>query len=124
MAYARVQARVAAGKLPADAMTVGNRTDAIARAALRRWLSSSEGIQEGPGRIIQVNRWLRDPSGSGAYRIPDVRIPGANITFDGTIGWKTAGTPQIVDFRGFSGGDNIIIVRPTQLGGSYGIVFP
>ena len=35
-----------------------------------------EGIQEGPGRIIQINRRLYNPAGAG-YRIPDVYIPGA-----------------------------------------------
>jgi hypothetical protein len=30
----------------------------------------------------------------------------------------------MIDFRAFSGGSNIIIVRPTELGGSYGLVFP
>jgi hypothetical protein len=49
---------------------------------------------------------------------------GANITFDGTIGLKTSSTPQVIDFSTFSGGDNVMIVRPTRLGGSYGIVFP
>jgi hypothetical protein len=122
-AYARVQARVAAGRIPNDPMTIGRIVDARARGAMRRWLAT-EGIGDGPGDIIQINRWLRDPGGSGAYRIPDVRIPGARISFDGTIGWKTSSTPQIRDFRLFSGGDNVIIVRPTQLGGSYGIVFP
>lgn len=123
MAYSRVQAKVAAGTIPGDAMTVGARTDRIARTALRQWLKSSEGIQEGSGRIIQVNRWLRDPAGSGAYRIPDVRIPGARLSLDGTIGWKDATTPQLIDIRAFSG-DNILIVRPTQIGGSYGVYFP
>lgn len=97
--------------------------DAIARSRLRGWLSS-EGISEGPGRIVEVNRWLRDPAGSGAYRIPDVRIGNANIIFDGTIGWKGATTPQIIDFRSFSGGSNVVIVKPTRLGDSYGIYFP
>jgi hypothetical protein len=90
---------------------------------MRRWLAR-EDIAEGPGQVIQINRWLRDPAGSGAYRIPDVRIPSANIVFDGTIGWKSTTTPQIIDFRGFSGGNNVMIVRPTQLGGSHGLVFP
>ncbi len=122
-ADAIAQARIAAGRWPSDPMIVGGRMDAIARARLRGWLAS-EGISEGPGSIIQVNRWLRDPAASGAFRVSDVRIPGAGVTFDGTIGWKTATTPQVVDFRGFSGGDNIVIVRPTRLGGSYGIFFP
>jgi RHS repeat-associated protein len=122
MAYARVQARVAAGKMAGDALTVGQRTDGIARAALRSWLKSEQ-IVEGAGGVIQVNRYLRNPAG-GTWRVPDIRIPGANIIFDGTIGKKTPGMAQIIDFRAFSGGNNVMIVRPTQLGGSYGLVFP
>lgn len=122
-ADAIAQARIAAGKWPNDPMIVGRRMDAMARVDLRDWLAS-EGIPHDAGNIIQVNRWLRDPAGSGDYRIPDVRIPGAGITFDGTIGRKSATNPQVIDFRNFSGGDNVIIVRPTRLGGSYGIVFP
>jgi hypothetical protein len=117
------QSRAAAGRIANDPMTIGRFTDAIARRDLRRWLLNSEGITEGSGRIIRVNRWLRDPAGSGAYRIPDVRIPGARLSIDGTIGWKDAATPQLIDIRAFSG-DNILIVRPTQIGGSYGVFFP
>jgi hypothetical protein len=32
---------------------------------------------------------------------------------DGTIGEKTLLSPQIQDFINFSGGNNVIIVRPT-----------
>jgi len=120
-ADAIAQARVAAGRLPNDPTVIGGFMDRFARTELRSWLSS-EGIAEGSGELIQVNRWLRDPTGSGAYRIPDVRIPGANTICDGTIGTKTSTTPQIVDFKSFSGGDNVIIVRPTRVGGSYGII--
>jgi RHS repeat-associated protein len=122
-AYGRVQARVARGLMPNDLTKIGQVVDSRARSAMRRWLAR-EDIAEGPGQVIQINRWLRDPAGSGAYRIPDVRIPSANIVFDGTIGWKSTTTPQIIDFRGFSGGNNVMIVRPTQLGGSHGLVFP
>ena len=123
-AYAKTIGQVASGRIANDPLVIGRVVDARARSALRRWLAN-EGIDEGAGGIIQVNRWLRDPTaGSSAYRIPDVRIPGANISLDGTIGWKSATTPQIRDFRLFSGGDNVTIVRPTQIGGSYGIVFP
>ena len=95
----------------------------MARVDLRDWLAS-EGIPHEAGDIIQVNRWLRDVAGSGAHRVPDVRIPGARTIFDGTIGWKSSTTPQVIDFHNFSGGDTVIIVRPTRLGGSYEIVFP
>jgi hypothetical protein len=62
------------------------------------WLSS-DGVSEGPGRIVEVNCWLLDPAGSGAYRIPDVRISNANIIFDGTIGWKDGTTTSITAMR-------------------------
>lgn len=102
---------------------IGQRTDAIARIRMSRWLDN-EGIAEGPGETVQLNRWLRDPSGSGNYRIPDVSIPDANLIMDGTIGFKWQNTPQVLDFRNFSGGSNITIVRPTQLGGSYSLLWP
>lgn len=50
------------------ATIIGQRVDAAARIRMRRWLRS-EGIGEGPGELVQVNRWLRDPSGSGRYRL-------------------------------------------------------
>ncbi len=108
---------------------LGRFVDRYARQGLRDWLDS-EGIDEGPGEIIQVNRYLEDPAlGSDAYRIPDVSIPDADQIFDATIGTKWPSTPQIKDFSNFSGGSNITIVRPSQLGdlpgevaGSYSIV--
>lgn len=121
----------AAGRLTpppgvSDEMHLGQYVDRYARGNLTDWLRS-EGIAEGPGELVQVNRYLRDPLGSGAYRIPDIRLPGSSIIFDGTISSsKTITMPQLIDFRAFSGGNKIIIVRPTQLpgGGSYGLVFP
>jgi hypothetical protein len=100
---------------------LGQRTDAFARVRMDRWLQS-EGIAEGPGQSIQLNRWLRDPSGGGAYRIPDVRIPENNLIMDSTIGYKWQSNPQITDFYNFSGGSRITILRPTGLGGSYSLL--
>lgn len=125
-AYAATQDAYTKGRLAIpDGMSadtiIGQRTDAIARIRMSRWLDS-EGIAEGSGEAIQLNRWLRDPSGSGLYRIPDVRIPDANLILDGTIGHKWQATPQVADFYKFSGGSNVTIVRPTQLGGSYSLV--
>lgn len=74
--------------------------------------------------MIQVNRWLRDSAGTGLYRIPDIRIPGAGLSIDGTIGFKTMASPQTQGFFYFSSGDRILLVRPTQLGGSYGLLPP
>lgn len=80
---------------------------------------------EGVGSLIQVNKYLRDPLGTGAYRIPDLNIPSAGQIYDATLGYKWfETTPQIRDFYQFSGGSNITIVRPTQLDGSYSLVPP
>lgn len=119
-----VQRMVARGRIANDAKVIGGRMDKIARDSLRDWLRSEGITNTGPGGIIQVNRRLYNAAGS-SYRVPDVRIRGANIIFDGTIAgspMKSGLTPQIIDFRAFSGGNNIVIVRPTRLGGSYGII--
>jgi hypothetical protein len=126
-ADAVVQRQVAAGNIANDPLTVGRVTDARARYMFRQWLRSEGMVYDGPGAAVNVNRRLYDPLGSGAYRVPNVRIPGANLSFDGTLAVappKTAATPQIRDFRTFSGGDNVIVVQPTRLGGSYGVYFP
>jgi hypothetical protein len=119
------------GLVANDPTVIGSRVDSIARDGLRDWLSSKPvGIQEGPGRMIAVNRRLYDPFGSGAYRIPDVYIPSTQSVFDGSIGFKTSEWNQTIQFHDFSGGGNVIIVRPTQMlvpagqpQGSYGLIF-
>jgi hypothetical protein len=100
---------------------LGRLIDQRARDQIRTWLAE-EGIAE--GLLIRVNRRLADPLGTGRYRIPDIRIPGANVILDASIELKTIASAQIYDFSVFSGGNGIIIVRPTQLGGSYALVFP
>jgi hypothetical protein len=52
---------------------LGNRIDADATRSLRRWLRRND-IAEGPGTDVLVNRWLRDPGGSGRYRRPDLMV--------------------------------------------------
>ncbi len=94
---------------------LGRETDAAARAQMRMFLQR-EGISEGAGGQVLLNRRLNDPSGSGAYRIPDVNIPGAGLILDGTIGTKTIMTPQIQDFINWSG-SRVNIVSPTVLPG-------
>jgi hypothetical protein len=103
------------GLISNTARAIGSDADAFARVGLRDWLTNVEGIQEGPGEIIQVNRRLYDPSGSGAYRIPDVYIPGSQTILDGSISFKTGATPQVVDFGKFSGGAKTTIIAPSGL---------
>jgi len=124
LAYQRALDAEASGKLVIPAGVpretgLGQYTDRFAQSMMKGWFRS-EGISKGSSSVIQVNRWLRDPAGTGAYRIPDVRTP--NYIFDGTIGYKWSTTPQIVDFTKYSGGSRVTIVRPTDLGGSYSIV--
>ncbi len=96
---------------------VGAEVDRLSSARLKDYLRS-EGIPEGPNGLVQINRWLRDPAGSGAYVRPDVRVPGAGRIFDATVGTKSYNSTQITGFRSYSGGDRITIVRP-QAFGSY-----
>jgi hypothetical protein len=126
--YADTMDLVGRGLVKNDPMVIGSRVDSIVRTGMRDWLSSVEGIQEGPGRIIQINRRLYNPAGTG-YRIPDVYIPGAGSIYDATIAEKTISLRQTIDFRAFSGGGNVTIVRPSTLvtpgaQGSYGLYFP
>jgi hypothetical protein len=120
--YALTMRRVQQGLIKNDRLTIGSEVDAYARDNMRIWLAA-ERIEEGPGQLVAVNRRLYDPTGSGAYRQPDVYVPGAKLIFDGTIGEKSSTLGQMVDFRRFSGGANVVIVRPAAEGGSYGLVF-
>lgn len=90
---------------------LGQKTVKAARLRLKKFLKR-EGMAEGHGADALVNRWLRDPSGSGKHRIPDVRLQQTGTILDGTIGNKTSNTPQIVDFQNFSGGNDVIVVKP------------
>ena len=126
--YAATRDLVDRGLVADNNTVIGSRVDSLARNGLRDWLSGVEGIEEGPGQIIQVNRRLYNATGS-RYRIPDVYIPGAGMIFDGTIAEKTSLLRQTIDFHNFSGGGNVMIIRPSQLQtatvqGSYGLFFP
>jgi RHS repeat-associated protein len=85
---------------------LGQHTDAAARFTTQNWVES-----EGLSDQVLINQRLYDPSGSGAYRIPDVQIPSENLILDGTIGIKTPDTPQIQDFANWSGG-RVQIINP------------
>jgi hypothetical protein len=120
--------RAKQGLIANTPVVVGNETDSFARYGLKDWLANTEGIDEGPGQIIQVNRRLYDPLGSGSYRLPDVYIPASQTILDGSVQFKTNSMGQILDYNSFSGGAKVIIVRPSAVppgsaSGSYGIVY-
>ncbi|HEY7853078.1 MAG TPA: hypothetical protein VIB82_08885, partial [Caulobacteraceae bacterium] len=111
---------------------IGGRLDGLARDGIRQFVED-EGVREGSGELIQINRRLPDPDGSGASRFPDIYIPKAGVIFDGSLAPKFASSLQIADFGRFSGGAKTSIVRPSSLPpkdlggggsimGSYGIV--
>jgi len=125
--YAGTMQLVSRDLIPNDPLIIGKRTDALARVDLRDWLENIEGIKEGRGQIIQVNRRLYDPLGSGNYRMPDVYIPESQTILDGSLQFKTNTMAQITDYQAFSRGAKVIIIRPSgapsvRVAGSYGIV--
>ncbi|HUO91805.1 MAG TPA: hypothetical protein VMU22_02735 [Rhizomicrobium sp.] len=125
--YAGTMDLVSRDLIPNDPLIIGRRTDALARVDLRDWLANEEGINEGTGQIIQINRRLYDPSGSGNYRVPDVYIPRSKTILDGSLQFKTGSMSQVTDYQAFSGGANVIVIRPATapsdvIAGSYGIV--
>jgi YD repeat-containing protein len=103
--------------VPEDTV-LGASTDRYARAVMNLWAD-----EEGVAQFAQINRYLRDPSGSGRYRIPDLSFSGQ--IYDATLGRKWFGkTPQVNDFYNYSGGSHITIVRPTLREGSYSLLPP
>ena len=117
--FANVQALEAQGLLvPPKGVPIntyrGQLVDDFARRDIRGFLAR-EGISE--GELVSVNRRLYNSSGT-KYRIPDLRVGGANRVYDLTLGNKTIFTPQVQDFTNFPGGGRVTIVRPSQIGGS------
>ena len=94
---------------------IGNFVDKYSRDNIRDWYNIYR-VSIAPGQPVRVNNRASAPDGS--YRIPDVRV--GNAAFDATLSLKIASTPQV---RGFFGASfqprNVIVVRPTQMGGSY-----
>ncbi|WP_336928352.1 LysM peptidoglycan-binding domain-containing protein, partial [Acinetobacter oleivorans] len=100
------------------ATKIGQEIDIRVRDTLKNF-AKSQGISENNKSYIWgVNRRLKDPITPG-YGIPDNRV-GMNLYLDTTIAWKTHATPQLQKWNQIRPGI-MIIVRPTQIGGSYGI---
>lgn len=117
--YADAQAELRAGSLEipkgvSERTVLGQRADALARANLELALSPGGQLEAYKDRVL-VNQYLRDPSGSGAYRIPDIQIPSEGVILDGTIGYKDINTQQVRDFFRYSPTTGtVVIVTPTQ----------
>lgn len=119
-AYDAALAAEEEGLLRGNASTrIGSFVDDRTRARMASWFDY-EGIPEGPDALVQLNRWLRDPAGTGEYVRPDVQLPGAIL--DATVGRKSPDSRQLVRNDAYSGGKPTTIVRPSQLGGSCTVI--
>lgn len=97
---------------------IGQEIDKLVRRDLR-FFAKSEGISENSKSYIWgVNRRLKDPM-TKQFGIPDNRV-GMNLYLDTTIALKSHATPQLQKWNQIRPGI-MIIVRPTQIGGSYGV---
>ncbi|MFX5408402.1 hypothetical protein ABTD46_17915, partial [Acinetobacter baumannii] len=100
------------------ATKIGQAIDVRVRADLRNF-AKRQGISENNKSYIwAVNRRMKDPI-TQEFGIPDNRV-GMNLYLDTTIALKSHATPQLQKWNQIRPG-NTIIIRPTQIGGSYGI---
>ncbi|MDV3457203.1 hypothetical protein RZN05_09435 [Sphingomonas sp. HF-S4] len=106
-----------------DQEALGNFIDIQVRKQLRQ-LYSFPAITSNPRHPVRVvGREYQTGESDRTYTIPDSRV--GNVAFDATLARKTSGMKQI---RGFFASDFqpdiVIIVRPTEAGGSYAITRP
>ncbi|HEX7803629.1 MAG TPA: type IV secretion system protein, partial [Pseudoxanthomonas sp.] len=98
------------------ALVLGNYVDRHQKLELRA-MARAEGINDsGPSKIWGINRRIKIEI-PDSHAIPDNRL-GYNLYSDATLSRKTAETVQIQRWNAIRPGHTIII-RPTQLGGSY-----
>ncbi|WP_457356542.1 hypothetical protein [Roseateles sp. P5_D6] len=119
-AYKEAVAKIASGELPLKnndfALTAGTYMDAQVRAQLR-FMGRGEGIPDSSSSVLwAVNRRITDGQQVG---IPDNRI-GANFYADTSLSRKQPSSEQLQRWNNIRSG-SFLIVRPTELGGSYAI---
>ena len=115
--FVLAQQREAQGLLNGLASTrVGSFVDGFARRDLQAF-ANFEGFGDD---IFRINRRLYDPTGGGAYRIPDAYFVHTNRIFDATIGMKTPYMSQVNDFLNFSGG-RVTVLKPYDLDSAFSV---
>jgi hypothetical protein len=121
--YDQALSEYRAGRLPAglsQEQAVGSRMDALMRGDLQA-LYRSRGVSFGPRQYVTVNS--RQYAADGSYRIPDAQV--GRVSMDWSLTAKTDSTPQVQGFfNARSSPVGVIIIRPTQVGGSYYIPRP
>jgi hypothetical protein len=90
-----------------------NRIDAYAARRIENFR-----IEQGhSNEFVRINKRIDVPG--GGHRRPDIYFPQTGNWIDGTVGFKSATTPQVRDiFRATNQGDGVI-VRPANRNGSY-----
>jgi hypothetical protein len=119
-AYKEAVAKIASGELPLKnndfALTAGAYVDTQVRAQLR-FMGRAEGLPDSSSSVLwAVNRRITDGQQIG---IPDNRL-GSNIYADTSLTRKQPGSEQLQRWNDIRSG-TFLIVRPTELGGSYAI---
>lgn len=115
-----VDQRLAAGRIKAPVsqpahLFRANQIDNFARQDLKAFA-----LMQGHGAdMVRINQRLY--LDNGRYRVPDVYFPQSGMILDGTLGFKSARTRQIIDFRAANNNAPIGIIRPESYGGSYWI---
>ncbi|GAB7547892.1 hypothetical protein CS8_075850 [Cupriavidus sp. 8B] len=107
------------GRLPKSAKDLGVFIDDRVRLQLRGF-AAEEGLSDSAAsNVWAVNRRIKSEQVPG-WGVPDSRL-GANLYADTTLAAKGAYTPQIMKWNEIRPG-NVLIIRPTELGGSYSIL--
>ncbi|MWL90506.1 LysM peptidoglycan-binding domain-containing protein [Cupriavidus sp. SW-Y-13] len=107
------------GRLPKSAKDLGVFIDDRVRLQLRGF-AAAEGLSDSAAsNVWAVNRRIKSEQVPG-WGVPDSRL-GANLYADTTLAAKGAYTPQIMKWNEIRPG-NVLIIRPTDLGGSYSIL--
>jgi hypothetical protein len=120
-AYEEAVSEADAGRLQpriSRQQAIGDWVDREVRQEFKRMFASYF-IPYGPGEDVTINNRDYETLESGQnYRVPDAKLE--DVAFDWTLSLKTISSAQI---RGFFRADSqpraVIIIRPSELGGSY-----
>lgn len=111
--------RARTSRRPAN-LREGSYLDRESRRAARAWIQS-QGLTEGPGQQIQVDRVLRNPDNRRQYVRPDLYVRGVYLG-DGSRTTKTVTDPQISNMMSWAGISQVRIIRTTHAGGNYSVI--
>jgi hypothetical protein len=117
-AYDRGRILIAQGKLPLEQgnynLTLGNYIDRETRRDMRTYAASENINDSSVSQFAAINRRL---AGRNGYGVPDLRL-GNSLYVDVTLANKTPYSQQIRNWNDIRPATSVIIIKPSQLGGS------